>query len=128
MARPNRITVKEWNLIKGALRRVFSRSDLRREVLKDSHIQHTDPWRPRVTKWSRCAVCDLPTPSYKAQVDHVAPIVPVEWSFEEMSLDDAVNRIWCVKNMLQVLCKPCHSIKTKQENAERRKYRKERKK
>jgi hypothetical protein len=43
-----RVTSKERGLLKGAIRRVFSRSDLRRKVIELSRIDHTDSTRPRV--------------------------------------------------------------------------------
>lgn len=115
----SRLTVKERNLVKGALRRVFSRSDLRRQALAASVIPHTDPARPRVTKWSRCSDCQQPTPSYLIEIDHVQPIVPVHSSLQEMTWDDLVERLWCDPSNLRPVCKPCHKIKTKLEAKER---------
>lgn len=60
-------------------------------------------------------------------VDHLVPVIPVESSMEEMSADDLINNVWCELNNLQVLCPACHSVKTKAENALRRKYKKENK-
>jgi 5-methylcytosine-specific restriction endonuclease McrA len=54
------------------------------------------------------------------QVDHVIPLVPLDRSFEEMSLDEAVDRAWCEEENLKIICKPCHIIKTKAENKERK--------
>lgn len=115
-----RISAKERGLLKGAIRRVFSRSDLRKLILEESRINHKDESRPRVTKWSCCAECKLPTPTYLIQVDHIIPIVPIDSTLELMTWDDVVDRIWCDKNNLQPLCKPCHNIKTKAERKLRR--------
>lgn len=119
MANP-RITVKERNLIKGALRRVFSRSDLRKEALSKSIVHHIDTTRPRVKKWSRCPQCNQATPTYQMQVDHKLPIIPVDSKLEDMNFDEVIDRIWCVSNNLVAICKPCHIIKTSSENKERR--------
>lgn len=119
-----RISAKERGLIKGALRRVFSRSDLRRSAIDASRIEHEDPARPRVKKWSRCPVCNNPTPTYLMEVDHVIPIIPVDSSLEAMSADDLINRIWCDASNLLAICEPCHKIKTKAESANRRLYKK----
>lgn len=121
-----RITPKERGLIKGALRRVFSRSDLRREVLEASRIDYKDPTRPRVTKWGVCAECKKPEALYLMNVDHKVPVVPINSSLEEMDLNDLINNIWCEKENLQILDETCHSIKSKAENAERRRLKKER--
>lgn len=122
-----RITPKERGLLKGAIRRVFSRSDIRRHVLEMAKIIHVDPTRPRVKKWGKCEDCKLPTPLYLMQIDHREPIVPVDATLEDMSWDTVINRTWCDKNGLAPVCKNCHTVKTKQENAIRRKNKKDKK-
>ena len=53
-----------------------------------------------------------------AVVDHIEPIVPVTgW----VNWDDCIERMFCEKDGLQVLCKKCHDEKT----AEERRLRKE---
>lgn len=116
----NRITPKERGLIKGAIRRVFSRSDLRRKLVESTRIAYTDPERPRVKKWSICQLCNMKTPTYKMQVDHIDPIVPINATLEDMTWDLVIDRIWCLENNLQVLCFACHNEKTKSERKLRR--------
>ena len=127
MHNPN-LTVKERNLLKGAIRRVFSRSELRMKIINRSYVKHHDPTRPRVTKWSRCEVCQELSPKYKMAVDHKDPVIPVSTSLELMTWDELVNRIWCAEDNLQAICEPCHDKKSKQESAERKAHRKGRKK
>lgn len=123
MLRP-RVTKKENGLIKGALRRVFARSELRQKVLNTADIVYIDASRPRVRKWSQCPSCNKPTPKYLMVVDHVDPVIPIETSFEAMSLDVVVNRLWCEEKGLQPLCEICHSVKTKAENKARKRSKK----
>lgn len=123
----SRVTKKEKGLIKGALRRVFSRSELRRTAIDLSRIEHSDSKHPRVTKWSRCASCLLPTPSYKAQADHIFPVVPLDRTADEMTANELVDRMWCEAVGLQILCLSCHKLKTLLECKERHKLKKERK-
>lgn len=116
---------KERNLIKGAIRRVFSRSELRRKILdkvivKDYH----DPSRKRVTRWGRCAECNKLEPAYLLEVDHELPIVPIGMTLEEMDWDQVISNVWCDERNLRALCKPCHKQKTKLEGVERRKIKK----
>lgn len=111
---------KERGLLKGAIRRVFSRSELRRKVIELSRIDYTDPQRPRVTKWSRCDYCYAPVPTYLIEVDHVCPIIPINKTLEDMDWDALVNNVWCGIENLRPSCKECHRIKTKAENVERR--------
>lgn len=120
-----RITVKERNLLKGAIRRVFSRSDLRKQALEKTIVPgYHDPARPRVTKWSRCTVCAQMNPTYLTEIDHMDPIVPVTIAFADMSLDTLEDNIWCELERLQGICKVCHKAKTKAENKLRRQHKK----
>lgn len=117
---------KERNLLKGAIRRVFSRSELRRKVLDASVINsYSDPTRPRVTKWCKCSGCGKMEPKYLMQVDHTEPLIPVNKSLEEMSWDEVINNTWCAEANLKPICKPCHKLKTKAENKERRRLKRE---
>lgn len=119
-----RITRKELGLIKGALRRVFSRSELRRKVLESYTIPHVDETRPRVGKWGYCTRCGEVTPRYLLEIDHVSPLIGVTESLDDLSWDAVVDRLWCEESNLKPCCKPCHKQKSKIENKERRKYRK----
>jgi len=120
----SRITPKERNLLKGAIRRVFSRSELRKKVLEAARIEHKDPKRPRVTKWGQCCDCKQPEALYKMHIDHRDPIIPVNTTLEKMSWDTVIDRVWCEENGLAAICLTCHTIKTKRENALRRKLKK----
>jgi 5-methylcytosine-specific restriction endonuclease McrA len=119
-----RVTSKERGLLKGAIRRVFSRSDLRRKVIELSRIDHTDSTRPRVKKWSKCASCNQPIPTYLIEIDHVAPIIPINNTLEKMSWDSVVDNTWCTESNLMPVCKPCHRQKTKLETRARAQWRK----
>lgn len=111
---------KERGLLKGAIRRVFSRSELRRQALELNSINHSDTTRPRVKKWVFCSYCGEIFPKYLAQVDHYEPLVPVDKALEDMSWDDVINRQWCDIMNLKPSCKDCHKEKTKEENKKRR--------
>lgn len=122
-----RISKKERNLIKGAIRRVFSRSELRRAVIDASKMKYEDHTRPRVKNWCLCAVCEKPTPKSYMQVDHIDPIVPTDSALEAMSWDTVIDRTWCEEHNLQAICTECHEEKTKQERKQRVQARKEKK-
>lgn len=122
-----KLSPKDRGLIKGAIRRVFSRSELRREVMNASRIDWFDVARPRVTKWGRCAECLKAEPLYKMHCDHIQPLIPLDKKLEDMSWDEVVERTWCNVKNLQSVCQPCHKAKSKAENAVRRKLAKERK-
>ena len=75
----SRITKKERGLIKGALRRVFSRSELRQKIVSASLIDHSDPKRTRVKNWCVCNLCKQPTPKSYVAVDHIVPIISLRY-------------------------------------------------
>jgi 5-methylcytosine-specific restriction endonuclease McrA len=120
---------KERNLIKGAIRRVFSRSELRRKALDKAVVKdYSDPSRKRVTRWGKCSICNKLEPAYLLEIDHLEPVIPENSSLEQITWDELVNRVWCDEDKLQAVCKPCHKAKSKLENKERRRIKKEGKK
>lgn len=124
-----RMTAKERGLLKGAIRRVFSRSELRRTVLAAAKVEGiTSVQRPRVKTWYQCRSCDSYCAGYEMQVDHIDPLIPVNTALERMTWDEVVDRTWCEKHNLRAICLHCHKAKSKIEMAERRKYKKENKK
>lgn len=117
-------TKKEWGLIKGALRRVFSRSELRREVLASQTTEHSDPNKPRVTRWAWCSECGEVSPAYKMQVDHIEPVVKIDSTLEQMDANELVNRLWCERSNLTTLCVSCHTLKSSCERKARKSFKK----
>lgn len=63
----------------------------------------------RDAKHYRCASCEELFPQSNVQVDHIEPIGAVD------SWDEFIERLFCESDNLQVLCKPCHKKKSKQE-------------
>lgn len=117
---------KERNLIKGALRRVFSRSDLRRSILEKALVkEYGDPNRKRVTRWAKCAECGKVEAAYQMQVDHIEPLIRPGEVLEGLEWDEVVNRLWCDESNLRAVCVPCHKVKSATENKERRRLKKE---
>lgn len=125
----DRMTVKERNLVKGALRRVFSRSELRRRIVDLTVVQmnYKDPTRPRVKTWCLCPKCKQYTPKSYMVVDHIIPLIKINETLEDLSWDTVIDRLWCEENNLMAICESCHKVKTKAENKERRKAKKEKK-
>lgn len=117
------MTKKERALVKGAIRRVFSRSELRRNCIEASVVPgYSEESRPRVKKWSRCPLCNRFIPKYLMDGDHIEPVVPVKSSLDEMTWSQVVNRVWCDVNNLIAICKDCHKLKTSKERKERTLY------
>lgn len=122
------VSPKERGLLKGAIRRVFSRSELRRQILDRALVKdYHDPSRKRVTRWCKCPGCKQMIPAYLMEVDHDDPIIPAGKTLEDMEWTEVIDRVWCDERNLVALCKNCHKAKTRIENAERRKLKKEKK-
>lgn len=118
------ISPKDINLIKGALRRAFARSDLHRQVENLNRIEHSDPSHPRCKKWSWCNNCGQVIPTWRTQIDHVSPVVPLDKTAADMSIAELASRIWCDPGNLSVLCLHCHDIKSTIERGQRPKRKK----
>ena len=116
---------KERGLLKGAIRRIFSRSDLRRSVIENAIVKgYHDPKRKAVKFWVKCTACGKMEAKSNVQVDHHIPVIPTDRSLEEMTWDEVIERQWCEASNLKICCKPCHQAKTKIENKERRRIKK----
>lgn len=124
----SRITPKERGMLKGAIRRVFSRSELRKAALLRVKVDHSDSSRRRVKTWYYCEFCGELHPQHNLNCDHIDPVIPTNTTFDNMTLDNTVDRTWCAPTNLQILCLTCHKAKSRLEKEERKKYRLEGKK
>jgi hypothetical protein len=76
-----------------------------------------------------CAECEQDVPCTiregrkkinNVYVDHIEPIVPTTgW----VSWDSCIERMFCELDNLQLLCKACHDVKSKEEAGERKVHR-----
>ena len=66
----------------------------------------------------KCELCCKLVKKSQIAVDHKLPIVPVTgWD----TFDGYIDRLFCNPEELQIICKePCHAVKTKAENKQRR--------
>lgn len=71
----------------------------------------------RLAEHYTCAACGNSFPAKLVVVDHREPVVPIT-GFSEW--DTVIRRMYCSAENLQVVCKECHRVKTKQENEERK--------
>jgi 5-methylcytosine-specific restriction endonuclease McrA len=72
----------------------------------------------RVAEHYLCAGCGFVFPAKGIQVDHIDPVVDPIIGFVDWNT--FIDRLLCPKENLQVLCKECHLIKTKQEKLQRK--------
>lgn len=118
--------VKGWSdkryksFITSLLRSGFRRFPNKYEVLKASYIgKKVNLATGRIAMHYKCASCKGEFPAKEVQVDHINPIVDPFYGF--INWDSFIKRLFCSVNNLQVLCKPCHKIKTDKENNKRKK-------
>ena len=67
----------------------------------------------RMAQHYRCAMCQQEFTNKDVQVDHIKPVVDPKKGFKNW--DVFINNLFCDADNLQVLCIPCHKIKTKKE-------------
>lgn len=119
-----------YNII-GQAKRAFSSSDIVKEKYKSVRIEKVriTP-KGNVSKvpdvYFPCNICGNHFKREETQCDHIEPVVPVQVSGKFMSWDVLFEERLCVEdlNQLQILCKPCHGVKSSEENKARREWRK----
>lgn len=117
--------IPEFNIertVRGAIRRVFARSPVKREVLMASRREvpkyNADNTRSKKDAVQYlCSVCETWTKSTAVSVDHIEPVVGVDEGF--VDYNTFVARVFCPKENLQVICDGCHDKKTYRERIER---------
>lgn len=84
------------------------------EVLQEACIgQKLNTSSGRMAKHYICAACKNEFTSKDVEVDHISPVVSVGDGF--IDWNTFIERLYCPKENLQVLCKACHKKKTKEE-------------
>lgn len=113
------------SFIKSALRSASVRWPPRYLTLNEAFVDvRTNEKTGRKAKHFECAMCKNLFPQKDVQVNHKEPVVPptgfTTW-------DDIIERLFCEKEGLEVLCKPCHKDVTAEENKLRKEYNAKRK-
>ena len=67
----------------------------------------------RLAKHYKCNACKKEFPAKDVEVDHISPVVHTTEGF--LDWNEFIKRLYCGKENMQVLCKLCHKIKTKEE-------------
>lgn len=97
------------------LRRLFLYWPERAAVRKRSFSR-----KEGVLSYHLCEKCGKEVPRKESHVDHIIPVIPLtgpdDWG-------NIMKRLFVSRDEMQNLCKECHAIKTKQENATRYKHR-----
>lgn len=97
------------NWIRGGLRRLWSRHPARTE-LKNRNRKKLPNEKGRDVWHNQCAICEEWKKSAEVEVDHIIPNPP----FTELEHihDYTKNLLTTGWEGLQLICKPCHKIKT----------------
>ena len=112
-------TQARWNAyVKGVLRNGTIRYPPRYEVLNAAKRgKQVNISTGRIAEHYECAECHGLFPATMVVVDHIEPVVPVSGF---TNWHDVVIRMYCPASGMQVLCKPCHKVKSNEENALRK--------
>jgi hypothetical protein len=120
---------KEWtdarkrSFIKGGLRSVSQRWPEKYECLADAFVgKQICRVSGRLGKHYKCNGCNGEYAARFVQVDHIEPIVDPAIGFVDWNT--IIERMFCSKENLQVLCKTCHDNKTASEREVANKTRK----
>lgn len=73
-----------------------------------------------------CNICQGKFGPKEIQLDHIEPVIHEEDGF--IDWNNYLERLFCAEEGFQVLCKPCHNIKSYYENEIRRQVKKENRK
>ena len=74
-----------------------------------------------------CESCGEIVSRKEIDIDHIEPIIPLKTGFQD-DWGALILALFCEADGLQGICKPCHTIKTMQEDEMRRTYKELRKK
>ena len=96
--------------LRGAFRRWQPKYTKLREAFSESRINKKSG---RLAKHYTCNACGLDFPQKGVQVDHIEPIG------KNLSWNQFIERLFCEKDNLQVLCKACHLTKSKLERKDK---------
>ena len=109
---------KEWtdgrlkSFITSGLRSMFRRWPPKFDTLKEAKAgKQINTVSGRLAEHYQCSNCKEFFPAKQVQVDHIDPVVDPVKGF--IDWNTFIDRLLCPKENLQVLCKPCHLIKTK---------------
>lgn len=110
--------------IVSGLRAAYRRFPNKFETLKEAFVGKKENKKTkRMSSHYTCNNCKEEFPSADVQVDHIEPVVDPVVGFVDWNT--FIERLFCEKSNLQVLCKTCHNEKTNREkNANNSKSRK----
>ena len=110
------------SFIKSALRTASVRWPPRYQCLHDAFVERgINPSTGRLAKLYKCCKCKGIFTQANIEINHITPVVPLE-GFS--SWDALIERLFCEKDGLEAVCKPCHKLITAGENKQRKENKK----
>ena len=103
-----------WAFIRSALRGAWGRYPVK-HIVKSNNRKTVEGKRHRYEYY--CTSCKNWFMDKEVQVDHIRPAGSLK-SLKD--LESFVGTLFCEEDNLQILCKPCHQVKTNQERKERK--------
>ena len=110
-------TSRFWSFIRGALRAKFrswppkyhAKAFASRAVQDGVYKTGRHAGEPKYVNYYECAECHQQFRDKDVEVDHIIPAGSLKCKED---LPAFVDRMFCSAEHLQVICKPCHKIKT----------------
>lgn len=125
--------------LKNAIRRLSYKHPARSAAIAAVRVRAPHDWPNKRVHWvAPCAKCTGIFELKDMQCDHIEPIIPTSgWphapnselyttDLDSKDMNVLVYRTFVGADQLQIMCKPCHLVKSKAENAERKRSRNER--
>lgn len=107
------------SFVVSALRTATRRWPPKFKALKEAYIgRKVNQKTNKMAMHYACAGCDVHFVAKDVQVDHIFPVVDPRTGFVDW--ETYISRLFCEKENLQVLCKPCHAEKTASEKLQRK--------
>lgn len=108
------------SFVTSALRAASRRWPPKYKALKEAFVgKKVNAKTGKMAMHYECSACKEQFVAADVQVDHINPVVDPKTGFT--SWDVFIDRMFCEIDGLQVMCKPCHKVKTDQEKLERKK-------
>ena len=106
------------SFITSTLRGGFRKFPPKYETLKAASVgKKVNAKTKRMAEHFTCNMCKGEFPAKEVNVDHISPVVCPYTGFVDWNT--FISRLFCDGGNLQVLCSPCHDLKTAEERKER---------
>ena len=108
------------SFVTSALRAASRRWPVKYLALKHALVgRKTNKKTGKLAQHFKCNACNEAFVAADVQVDHIAPVVDPAKGF--ISWDIYIDRLFCEIDNMQVMCKPCHKVKSATEKLTRTK-------